>query len=71
MQFGPLRMRRDVGNIQSVLVAEEQASWLEESSRLSADAHDYDRAGSVASWDVANSELERTAAAVRRLLTQG
>ena len=71
MQFGPLRMRRDVGNIQSVLVAEEQASWLEESSRLSADAHDYDRAGSVASQEVANSELERAAAAVRRLLTQG
>jgi mitochondrial fission protein ELM1 len=70
MRFGPRRMRREIGNIQTQLVAGGQASWLE--SRMIAEAAQAlreqagsgARAASLAQW-----ELGETAAAVRRLVT--
>jgi len=62
MRFGPQRMRRDIGNIQSVMVDSGQARWLDGGSKFSSGS----AAGAGAEPD--NSELERAATAVRRLV---
>jgi hypothetical protein len=70
MRFGPRRMRREIGNIQTQLVAGGQASWLE--SRMIAEAAQAlrEQAGSGArAASLAQRELGETAAAVRRLVT--
>ncbi len=70
MRLGPLRMRREIGNIQSALVDSGRASWLEQGTIATAAAElGETAAGSSAVGSLAAQELERTAAAVRRLLT--
>jgi mitochondrial fission protein ELM1 len=70
MSLGPERMRREIGNIQAELVASGRARWLEPDSvetlalEVSAPVTAADGAGSLA-----EEELQRTAAAVRRLVT--
>jgi uncharacterized protein len=69
MTLGPHRMRRDVGRIQSQLVAAGEACWLEEDGleALARAIH----AGAQGSRDIRladNDDLRRAAAAVRRLL---
>ncbi|MBP6682192.1 MAG: mitochondrial fission ELM1 family protein [Halioglobus sp.] len=70
MHLGPLRMRREIGNIQAALVAGGLARWLEPgtiaaaSAELLAPAQADELAGSLAA-----RELAATATAVRRLLT--
>jgi mitochondrial fission protein ELM1 len=64
MRFAPRRMRRDVGNIQSVLVAGGQAQWLDSESRFIGTSVP----GSGLPGAEHNQELENAAAAVRRLL---
>jgi len=70
MRLGPLRMRREIGNIQAALVAGGLARWLETdtiaaaSAELLAPAQADELAGSLAA-----RELAATATAVRRLLT--
>ena len=70
MHLGPLRMRREIGNIQAALVADGLARWLEPgtiaaaSAELLAPAQADEQAGSLAA-----RELAATATAVRRLLT--
>ncbi len=70
MRLAPLRMRRDVGNIQSALVDGGRARWLDPSGIEDA-ANEIRESGanSAAHGSLATLELERTAAAVRRLLT--
>lgn len=73
MRFGPLRMRRDVGNIQQALVAQGRASWLDAgelpaAAALIQNGDEADGAGGKASITAAE-ELARTAAEVRRLVT--
>lgn len=71
MRFGPLRMRRDVGNIQRALVESGRASWLDESS-VGAAANTLRRSRAVpetALQACSSEELRQSAAAVRRLLT--
>ncbi len=70
MALGPVRMRREIGNIQTALVAGGMARWLEPgtvaaaAAELLAPVAADTRAGSLAT-----RELAATAAAVRRLLT--
>jgi mitochondrial fission protein ELM1 len=71
MALGPRRMRREVGNIQAALVGSGRARWLAEESLENAAAAILDRgSGEVpgATDEVARRDLERAAAAVRRLL---
>lgn len=71
MRFGPLRMRRDIGNIQNVLVASGRAQWLTH-EMISPAAQDLRVNGSVTSAatdSIAQLELQRTAQEVRRLVT--
>jgi uncharacterized protein len=70
MRFGPRRMRRDIGNIQSALVADGRASWLE--SAVIATAGQALQRGNGLDGPPGSSaerELQRTAAAVRQLVT--
>lgn len=74
MRYGPIRMRRDIGNMQNSLVDGGAAQWLDP-SMIDA-AADTLRASVAkpftifkASGSVAHNELERTAQAVRQLLT--
>lgn len=69
MRFGPRRMRRDIGNIQQALVDGQRAAWLEQDG---AGGVLRKMAGSPAGGEAglsAADELQRTAAAVRRLVT--
>lgn len=71
MRFGPGRMRREIGNIQSVLVGEGRARWLEPGS-LDDSLADLDAStasGPAKGADEANVGLQRAAEAVRRLVT--
>lgn len=70
MRFGPGRMRREIGNIQAALVGSGRARWLEpetisRAARELAEPADPANAGG----SLAEQELRRTAAAVRRLVT--
>lgn len=65
MRFGPARMRRDIGRIQEALVAAGQARWLEDAD-VAVEAAVIN-APRTAAAGVALQELERSAAAVRRL----
>jgi mitochondrial fission protein ELM1 len=72
MRFGPLRLRRDVGNIQRALVESGRASWLDEGSVPAAAntlRQGLEAIPDAASQAGANEELRQSAAAVRRLLT--
>lgn len=70
MGLGPVRMRRDVGNIQAQLVDSGVASWLESGAitpaaeKICAPAPETAVSGSLA-----QDELRRTAEAVRQLVT--
>ena len=75
MRFGPQRMRRDVGRIQAALVDSGQAMWLQaeaidEAARLLNGVGEEmeSSAPGAAGPPVAERELQRAAAAVRRLL---
>ena len=73
MHFGPVRMRRDIGNIQNTLVRDGGARWLDPSviqsaadalrATITSPAALSHRAGSVA-----YNELKRAAQAVRQLV---
>jgi uncharacterized protein len=70
-RFGPLRMRRDVGNIQNALVASGRANWLARDMIAQAALSLRARMSSVPSASVpatAEEELRRTAQAVRRFV---
>lgn len=70
MRFGPQRMRRDIGRIQDALVADGRARWLEPEVIASAAAELRAPAPArtgLADGDLAQAELRRAAAAVRRL----
>lgn len=70
MRFGPLRMRRDVGNIQRALVESGRASWLDEGTVTAAtSALQRQSVADTGSPTFASEDLRRSAAAVRRLLT--
>jgi mitochondrial fission protein ELM1 len=71
MRWGPLRMRREIGNIQSQLVNDGVAGWLEP-ELISAAAQEMRKPAPEGgdSGSVAQQELERTAAAVRQLVTK-
>lgn len=74
MRFGPVRMRRDVGNIQSVLVASGAAQWLEQdvvnsAAKVLRDGIDQPNPDALrVSGSIAQDELQRAAQAVRRLV---
>jgi mitochondrial fission protein ELM1 len=75
MRFGPERMRRDIGRIQSALVDSGKARWLEPDAVAEA-AQELPRESangegqlSALRGDSAEQELKGTAAAVRQLLT--
>ena len=73
MRFGPARMRRDIGNIQNILVRDGGARWLEPSMiRAAADGLRATIASPSApsqeSGSVADDELKLAAQAVRRLV---
>jgi mitochondrial fission protein ELM1 len=72
MRFGPRRMRRDIGRIQDALVADGRAHWLEPALIDGAAAELRSLAPGMprpvaADSKVAQAELRRAAAAVRRL----
>ena len=74
MRLGPHRMRRDIGNIQSALVAAGRARWLEE-SMIASLADSLMLPGSMASQEPGDSgvspamaELQQAAVAVRQLV---
>ena len=71
MHMGPPRMRRDVGNIQSALVSTGRASWLDQAG-IERAASEILQPGAClpGQGSLAALELESTAAAVRRLLTE-
>lgn len=75
MRFGPLRMRRDIGNIQGALVSSGAAQWLE-AEMIPAAARDLkvqlDEAPITEETRgvVAREELQRAAQAVRRLVAK-
>jgi hypothetical protein len=72
MRFGPLRMRRDVANIQRALVASGRAAWLDENGVAAAANTLRQRAQALpdsAPAAYSNEELRQSAAAIRRLLT--
>ena len=72
MRIGPRRMRRDVGNIQNVLVDSGRAQWL--APEMIAQAAAALRASTTAptvaaaTGSLTRAELQRTAVAVRRLV---
>jgi mitochondrial fission protein ELM1 len=72
MRLGPVRMRREIGNIQEQLVNSGVACWLEPecisaaANVIGTPAPECGDSGPLAQW-----ELERTAAAVRQLVTVG
>ena len=71
MRFGPVRMRREIGNIQNALVASGRANWLASDMIAQASLSLRARMSSVPSASVsatAEEELRRTAQAVRRFL---
>jgi hypothetical protein len=69
MRFGPHRMRRDIGNIQSALVGSGRAAWLEPAMIPSAAAVlKVSDAAIPAARGTADDELRRAAQAVRQLL---
>jgi mitochondrial fission protein ELM1 len=72
MRFGPQRMRRDIGNIQSALVDSGRASWLKPAMIPAAagalKASDAATAAIPAARETADDELQRAALAVRRLV---
>jgi hypothetical protein len=69
MRFGPQRMRRDIGNIQSALVGSGRAAWLEPAMIPSAAAVlKVSDAAIPAARGTADHELRRAAQAVRQLL---
>jgi mitochondrial fission protein ELM1 len=69
MRFGPQRMRRDIGNIQSALVGSGRAAWLEPAMIPSAAAVlKVSDAAIPAARGTADDELRRAAQAVRQLL---
>jgi mitochondrial fission protein ELM1 len=71
MRMGPSRMRREIGNIQGQLVTSGAANWLGPDSIATATSEITAQAsvGPGAS-SLAERELTRTAAAVRRLVTE-
>ncbi|MDH3993272.1 MAG: mitochondrial fission ELM1 family protein [Gammaproteobacteria bacterium] len=75
MRYGPQRMRRDVGNIQSALVAGGQAMWLDTASiagaagLLSGLQDERSAPLNEPGLSAAEQELQRAAEAVRRLVT--
>lgn len=72
MRFGPSRMRRDIGNIQQALVDGQRAAWLRPDGAGGTAGVLRELAGSPANSEAglsAADELQRTAAAVRRLVT--
>ena len=69
MRFGPLRMRRDIGNIQSALVGSGRATWLEPAMIPSAAAALQASDTAIpAARGMADNELQRAAQAVRQLV---
>ena len=71
MRFGPVRMRRDVGNIQNALVVSGRAKWLASDMIAQASLSLRARMSSVPvapAPATAEEELRRTAQAVRRLV---
>jgi mitochondrial fission protein ELM1 len=69
MRFGPQRMRRDIGNIQSALVGSGRAAWLEPAMIPSAAAVlKASDAAIPAARGTADDELRRAAQAVRQLV---
>ncbi len=71
MRLGPLRMRREIGNIQAALVAGGVARWLEPSTIAAASAELLaPAAADGGAGSLAARELAATATAVRRLLTR-
>ncbi|MEP5764474.1 MAG: mitochondrial fission ELM1 family protein [Halieaceae bacterium] len=66
MALAPQRMRRDVGRMQAALVNSGAARWLDEDSELAGDFEPGQFP--AADENLAQRELEETAAAVRRLL---
>lgn len=73
MRFGPVRMRRDIGNIQSALVASGRAKWLASDMIAQAALTLRARMTSVpvaSAPSAAEEELRDTAQAVRQLLLQ-
>jgi hypothetical protein len=73
MRFGPARMRRDIGNIQLALVQSERAAWLAQDTITGLAGQVQNASGDSATGDAdsqAAMELERAAAAVRRLVTR-
>ncbi|MCB1674841.1 MAG: mitochondrial fission ELM1 family protein [Halioglobus sp.] len=71
MRFGPLRMRRDIGNIQSALVACGAASWLEPAIIERAAAAIRGAPSAAPGPPATNNELKAAAQAVRRLVLPG
>jgi mitochondrial fission protein ELM1 len=70
MRWGPVRMRRDIGNIQQQMVNSGIASWLDSQSiAAAADAIGAPRDDGPVTGSRAQDELRRTAAAVRQLVT--
>lgn len=70
MKLGPQRMRRDIGNIQTRLVADGRARWLEQEAIAAAGTGLREPVpGGPCAGATAQQELQRTAGAVRRLLT--
>lgn len=70
MRFGPARMRRDVGRIQTALMEAGEASWLDAQSAAGAGAAlgELSVGAQVATARDAQAELAKSAEAVRRLL---
>jgi len=70
MRWGPVRMRRDIGNIQQQMVNSGIASWLDsEGIALAADKICAPIADTAVTGSLAQEELRRTATAVRQLVT--
>ena len=70
MRWGPVRMRRDIGNIQQQMVDSGVASWLDSEGIAGAAEEICVPAGNaVVAGSLARDELRRTATAVRQLLT--
>ena len=73
MRLGPIRMRRDIGNMQNILVDGGRAQWLDR-SMIDAAADTLRVSAAVlpavvnVSESTAHNELKRTARAVRQLL---
>jgi len=72
MRFGPQRMRRDIGKIQSALVEEERALWLNQSTVESVQLESVaSTTGRESAALIAQRELALSAEAVRQLLPAG